>query len=197
VSGVPAPRSADLGIAGVVFDEIGLRFQVEIAYDDWVGIGAILGKIRDSTSWAIGDWLLAGEALFGDRVAQGIEATGRQKATLVEYARVASKVPRERRRGSLPWFHHKLVAALEPEEQMEWLDRAEATGWSSEELRGALHHGVAQRQNTSRARIEVLELVEDVARALIRASERLGDGYARIPEPILTRLENAVGERAP
>ena len=130
-------------------------------------------------------------------MAQGIEATGRQKSTLVEYARVSSKVARSRRRAGLPWFHHKLVAALEPEEQSEWLDRAEANGWSSEELRGLLHDSVAQRRDRSRARIEVLELVEDVARALLGAAEPLGDGYARIPEEVLDRLRNALGERVP
>jgi hypothetical protein len=125
--------------------------------------------------------------------------TGRQKVTLLDYARVARRVPRSRRRTALSFTHHQLVAAMEPDEQEEWLDRAEANRWSVEEFRGALREpdALPTRRDRSRARVEVLELVEDVALALLRASEPLGDGYARVPEDVLDRLANALGERQP
>jgi hypothetical protein len=199
VTGDLQPRSADLGIPGVTIDGLGLRVDAVIAYDEWERIGLHLGVIRDLTSWSLGDWILIGETMFDeDRVAQGVEITGRKKATLLEYARISRKVPRSRRRTSLSWTCHQIVAALEPEEQTEWLDRAEANRWSPEELRGVVRESAYRdRANESRSPVRVLELVERVARDLLRASEPLGDGFARVPMDIVERLANALGPEAP
>lgn len=51
---------------------------------------------------------------------------------------VASRIENVRRRTSLPWSHHKEVAALEPEEQDRLLDQAELGEWSRHQLREAV-----------------------------------------------------------
>jgi hypothetical protein len=192
------PHATELGIPGVAIDATGLQVTGNLRFDDWERVGAHLGALRDLTSWALGDWIIAGEALFGERAAQGVEATGRSKATLLEYARVARQVPRSRRRPGLSFTHHQLLAAKAPAEQVEWLDRAEANRWSVEELRGMLHDpALSTRRNQSRARVELVELLEDVARAVLRAAEAMGDGFARVPEHVLDRLANALGEERP
>lgn len=140
------------------------------------------------TAWAIGDWILAGEKLYGERAAQGVEATGRSKATLQEYARVAQRFPPPRRRLILSFSHHQLVAAREPEEQEEWLDRAEANRWSKEELHGMLRAALPVRQTVPVA------LLEDIARAILRAAVPGKDGWARVPVDVLERLANALGQ---
>jgi hypothetical protein len=216
---------ATLGITGVTMDTVGLVVTKEISYDDWESVGAFLGALRDLSAWSLGDWIVVGEKLYEERVAQGIEVTGRSKATLLEYARVARKVPRKRRNPDLHFTHHQLVAGKDPEEQAMWLDRAVANDWSIEEFRGMLrdpnaprtvrrrrrrfrrstvdvHSGshnpaLPARQNDSPSEVEVLELVEDVARQVLRAAEPLQDGYVRVPEHVLDRLANALGVGRP
>jgi ParB family chromosome partitioning protein len=53
-------------------------------------------------------------------------------------ASVSRRVAPARRRASLGWSIHAEVAKLEPEQQVEWLDRAEREGLTVEELRGLL-----------------------------------------------------------
>jgi hypothetical protein len=55
-----------------------------------------------------------------------------------EYLRVSEKVPRSIRRENLSWSHHRAVAALEPPEQVEWLERAEDERLSHHQLRDKL-----------------------------------------------------------
>jgi phage N-6-adenine-methyltransferase len=110
-----------------------------LTYERWESIGRYLGALRDATAWSLGDWVLFGERVYGERCYQGVEATGRSKETLKGYAWVASKIPPSRRRPNLPWSLHRLVASMEPELQDSWLDRAEANRWTVEEMHGRLH----------------------------------------------------------
>jgi hypothetical protein len=196
VSGELARQPLDLGVQGVRFDRGGLQLDRVVDSSEWESVGYVLGQLHDACRFALGDWILIGEDLFGDDiVAQAVEVTGRSKATLLEYARVARQMPRERRRPSLSFTIHQLVAAKGPRDQDEWLDRVEANGWSTEELRGALQTGaLSTRLDRSPARVEVLELVEDISRAVLRAAERRGDGYSTVPDDVLDRLANALGE---
>jgi hypothetical protein len=185
------------GVKGVRSTPVGLTFEAnDLPFDDWQNIGRALGAMRDWSSWAMGDWISFGEEVYGEMHAQAIEATGRAKSTLLEYLRVARKVAPERRRSALPWTVHQCVASRRPQEQVEWLDRVEAHGWSVEELRGALRDTppAADGRGRSRARVEVLALVDDVAGAVLRAATPLGDGYARVPMDVLVRLANARDE---
>src|SRR5690242_6219676 len=96
-------------------------------FDTWQEIGSRLGRLRDLTAWALGDWLLWGEGRYGEDAAQAVEATGRSKATLLEYVRVARQIPTERRRSCSSFTHHQVVASMAPDEQAAWLDRSEAS----------------------------------------------------------------------
>ena len=187
----------ELGVKGVRSTLVGLTFETaDLAFDDWQSIGWVLGKLRDWSSFAIGDWIVYGETVWPETFAQAIEVTGRAKSTLLEYERVARKVAPERRRADLSWTVHQCVASRPPAEQVVWLDRVEAHGWAVEELRGALADPLAypDRRERSRARIEILELLEDVAAAVLRAATPIECGYARVPVDALVRLANACGE---
>ena len=210
-----------LGVAGASWSSVSLDLPAGLPFDDWQGVGWALGRIRDLTAWALGDWLAFGEATFGERYAQGVEATGRAKSTLLEYGRVSRLIPRASRRPGLSFTHHQLVAARKPDEQAKWLDQAQAHKWSVEEFRGALRaepalptrrnqtlptgealelqqrpidHAVATTHAPTRSLTEAAELVHDAARALLQAAEPLGDGFARIPIDLVDRLACALGE---
>jgi hypothetical protein len=115
-----------------------LRLGDELEYDTYEALGCYLGALRDATAWWIGDWLLFGEGRYGEKYADAVEATGRSKQTLKNYAWVAQNVPTSRRRARLSWSHHEAIAKLGPREQKAWLDRAERERWSVEEFRGML-----------------------------------------------------------
>ena len=131
-------RRDAFGIPGVRWTPTALELPPELDFTDFETIGWALGRVRDTSSWAFGDWIIAGEAIYGERYAQAIEATGRSKQTLINYASVARRVSRSRRRAGLAWSHHAEVAALDPAEQVAWLDRAEGERLTVEELRGLL-----------------------------------------------------------
>ncbi|MGW0651777.1 LmbU family transcriptional regulator, partial [Streptomyces umbrinus] len=70
-----------------------------------------------------------------------MERTSLDYQTLRNYAWVAGKVARSRRRPELSFQHHQEVAALPPDEQDYWLGRAVEGSWSRAELRRRLRLG--------------------------------------------------------
>ena len=93
------------GVDGVTLMPVGLSIEREIPFEEYEEIGRILGGWRDLTAWAIGDWLIAGKAMFGELAAQAATATRRSETTLEQYEHVAENVPHERR------LDHALVDA--------------------------------------------------------------------------------------
>lgn len=139
----------------------------DLTYEQWAAIGRYLGALRDLTAWALGDWLLRGERTF-DGWEQAIEGTGRSEGTLRNYLYVSSRIARSRRRENLSFTHHREVAAMEPRDQVEWLEKAVAERWSSGTLRIAIRDSKAvaspeQPQWTPPAQQELLAAEQDAA----------------------------------
>jgi len=107
-------------------------------YPEWIAAGRRLGVIGRGSQWWIGDWLLFGTARFGERYVEASRVTGYDPKSLRNMRYVASRVPVSLRRDNLRWSHHALLAALEPEEQEIWLDRAVNSRLSVADLRGEL-----------------------------------------------------------
>ncbi len=128
----PLPGLLDSGALTLT----GLRLDdADMPFERYEAIGRFLGALGDASKWAIGDWLLFGEKVYGESYAQAAAATGRSEGSLLDYLRVAMRVARRRRRDDLTWQHHRLIAALEPTQQRRWLERAARNGWSTRELR--------------------------------------------------------------
>lgn len=126
------------GFKGAEVSPVGLTFDPDLPYERWAEIGALIGNVRDSSAWWIGAWVNFGEAAYGEKYAQAIDATGLDYGRLRNIASVEARVELSRRRYNLSFYHHEQVAALKPGEQTKWLDRAEKKGWSGRELRDAL-----------------------------------------------------------
>lgn len=109
-----------------------------ISYEQFEALGFMLGRLHQSLRFAIGDWLLLGEALFPALVYQAADGLGMSEEGMREYVRVSQAVPRSTRRKRLSWSHHRAVAALEPPAQKTWLRRAEEERLSHHALRDAL-----------------------------------------------------------
>jgi hypothetical protein len=104
----------------------GLIAPAGISPDAWVDMGRLLAKLEGSLQWLIGDWIVYGESIqWGDIPALAKEL-GFSDQTLHDYAYVARKIDFSIRIEKLSFAHHRLVAALPREQQIEALEWAAA-----------------------------------------------------------------------
>jgi hypothetical protein len=155
--GGPATRSkvSLTATAWAPDDELGMR--------EWADQGRRLGLIGRSANWWIGDWVRYGNTRFGERYARAAAITGYDVQTLMNMVYVASRFDVDRRREHLSWSHHAELAALEPEVQEAWLDRAEAERLSvrclRQEMRRARRAGEAEAAAETEAERAARQLV--------------------------------------
>jgi hypothetical protein len=104
----------------------------DLSFEQWLEIGAELGRAEDRLQWAIGDWWVYGEHRYGRRKA--IVETGDWRGpafqACMDAGAVARKFETSRRREVLTFSHHREVASLPPAEADALLD------WCEEPLRG-------------------------------------------------------------
>lgn len=112
--------------------------DVDAVYETVERLARFFGRSLDANRFWIGDLLVFGEGLLGDRFDQAAEAIGLRPATVLDYLRVAERVPRSRRRENLHYSHHRAVASREPDAQTFWLDKAEAESMTVQQLEDAL-----------------------------------------------------------
>ena len=109
-----------------------------IPFSEWVAHGRRLGVMGRGVGWWLGDWLRFGNAAYGERYGPAARMTGYDRQSLMNMAYVASRFEASRRRENLSWSHHAEIAAFEPAEQDEWLERAERDRLSVRDLREAI-----------------------------------------------------------
>jgi hypothetical protein len=109
-------------------------------YGAWVREGSRIGSLARASAWWIGDWLHFGTEKWGERYAKAAKITGYDPKTLRNMRYVASRFALSFRRDNLTWSHHALLAALDSDEQVYWLDRAGSEGLSVDDLRTELRH---------------------------------------------------------
>ena len=130
----------------VLTTRVGLQMPAKMAYDEWERAGRQLADVLDSSSWWLGDWLVYGKKRYPDRYKQAISATALDYQTLRNYAWVCRRFPIPRRHPALSFQHHAEVASLTPDQQDEWLGKAEALDWSLHALRRELKAGAVGRR---------------------------------------------------
>jgi hypothetical protein len=168
---------------------------VDLTYEQYESIGVMLGALRDTSAWALGDWLIFGEGTYGEKYAQAAEATGRSKSTLTDWYRVAMFVAPNRRREDLTWSHHRLVAKLSPREQRSWLTKAANNGWTREELAGQMDSGGSSDSGTGRESTHpVHEDLMSVLRLLDKHGQPDGNGYVLVPVDVWARVQSVLGK---
>jgi hypothetical protein len=117
---------------------LSLRLSETTSYAEWACAGRQLARISHGIAWALGDWLLYGQAHYSSRYRDALAASQLDYQTLRNYAWVARSVPLSRRRDTLSFQHHAEVASLPDVEQELWLGRAERLRWSRNQLRREL-----------------------------------------------------------
>jgi hypothetical protein len=145
-----------------------------------------LGATGSRQMWEVGDWLVAGEDevfthLTRARVRQLAAAiTGYSRHTLSMAASVARKVAPSARVDGLSWWHHLVVAKLDPAAQSQWLVQAAEQEWSVRVLREQLNQTT---RTPRRPRSHPKRIV----------SELVGLKREEIPESVLADLREWCG----
>jgi hypothetical protein len=98
--------------------------QGELGQTEWLATGRRLGAIGRCSQWWIGDWIRYGTSRWGEKYAEAARVTGYDVASLRNMAWVASQFDLSLRSDKLTWSHHVLLAPLDPEHQVHWLNRA-------------------------------------------------------------------------
>lgn len=129
----------------------------ELDANEWASAGRRIGAVGRSVQWLLGDWITYGNERFGERYARASRITGYDSQTLMNMVYVASHFAISRRRENLSWSHHEALAALELDEQDEWLDQAEEHRWSVSDLREMLRLS-RKRGLAEQAEVDVPEI---------------------------------------
>jgi hypothetical protein len=121
----------------------GLSVEGRPDYDMWAYTIRTLRVVEKGAQFAIGDAAEYGEARYGERASQVLDASeGWSEKTLAIYRWVARSVSAGvRRMDRLTFTHHQEVAALPPLKQKYWLDLAadsEEEPWTVVRLRAAI-----------------------------------------------------------
>lgn len=116
-----------------------------VTWEEWSELWSAVEQTHKSAAFWSGDALLAGQREFGERFSQVVDPKyiHQQKGPMW----VCARIEPSRRRASLSYSLHKLLAALERAEQERWLDRAEAEAWSVRELKAAMDAEARGRGN--------------------------------------------------
>lgn len=114
-------------------------------WDEYDEGGFVMGRMRGSVPFWIGDFVNQGEETFGERASQAYVHFGeREYQTVANYASVCRRVParlgrKKHRRDELSYTTHEVVAKLDHADQAYWLERAVKEGLSSTELRALIN----------------------------------------------------------
>lgn len=180
---------------------LGFTLPENVTWDQFEAIGRMFGSAHEALKFAVGDWLLMGQKVFGDDVYQAVEATGISKASMMQYVRVAERIPMERRNPLLTWSHHRAVVALEADEQDVWLNRAASSNWSKTELEEHLREQREEPKTTVRQHERklpggyVVEAVCDAAEDVWTEREEIDTAEAyRVPASAMLALGRALGQ---
>lgn len=196
-------------------DEVSLTItDVDLPYETWEALGRFLGSIDRRSRWYVGDWLNFGEAIYGQEAAQGVEdtqanrydeaerVTGLDHGTLMNVASICGRIARSRRRKELGFWIHAEVAALEPDEQVEWLEIAVQEGLKRNELRDRIRDSKRPpapeepepEPQEGEPVMTRAEIVEQAARRVYHQGQPTSEGGALVPAEPWAQLASALGE---
>lgn len=140
MTGTEITSIAPDGLAGqgVSYTPTGLLLDPGLDYERWEQMGHFLGQVHRASPWWVGDWILYGEAKWGEMYAQAQEELGLSYKTCANTVYVCRSLPLPRRVDDLSFSHHAEVAPLEPRLQDHYLKLAVTYWWTKSELRQAI-----------------------------------------------------------
>ena len=109
-----------------------LELPEDLAYEDWLAIGQLLGQIESGQQWWIGDWQANNE--YGETKAN-VESAGVTYGTAREYGRVSRAYELSMRIDNLSFNHRRIIAAIEEPRRSKLLQEALKQSWSAARLK--------------------------------------------------------------
>lgn len=129
-------RQSQLTIPKCAVSKNKLEFDPSLTFDEWKEAGRFLKQVEGSVQFWIGDWLNFGKKKYEHgRYKIALNELGYELKTLENISYISESIESSRRREDLGFSHHSEVAPLLPEEQSQWLDKAEQDHLSVRELR--------------------------------------------------------------
>lgn len=134
------PRdSGVMEIAGWKITPVGLIPPSDVNEAEYQNVGRALLRLDTSMQWLIGDWVVLGDNFkWGETYQMLADELGYEVATLKDYAYVARNVSSSVRTDGLSFGHHKIVTAMDEQEQRHWLEKAATDGLSIAKMRKAI-----------------------------------------------------------
>lgn len=114
-----------------------------VTFEEWEEALKWSRDVEQSAGFWIGDLLNYGEAKYGEKYSQALEATPFAEKTLRNAASVANKIAPAQRRADVPYSHHVEVAKLPPAEQEVMLAKVADEGLTVLQLREQIQVGEA------------------------------------------------------
>lgn len=166
-----------------VFTGLGFNLPEDLSVDDWRSIGEALSLAERGVQWAIGDWWSAGEHRYGEAAQIAFEI-GIDAETLRGHAWVAANVTPELRKPDLSWSHHRAIAALCVEDQVDLLDKAADEKWSVRRLTEAAREAVGdEKPRKAPEPVRHAERRDEAVFSVTQAANRLSDAAAVVQSP--------------
>jgi len=169
----------------------GYELPADLSAEQWLDVGAALGRVRGSVMWWVGDWWAYGEHKYGERAAivQDENWVGPAYQTCKNAATICRAFEKSRRR-DLSFKAHAEIAPLPVEEQEHLLEWAEGGAHPTrtirdevKRVRALLAQGWTSDQRDRKAQAE--------AGLCVVANIRVDDNGQRVDEPLLAWAEAA------
>jgi hypothetical protein len=138
-----------------------------------------LWGVRERSQFYIGDLLNFCKATLGETYSQLIDETHYNIKTLQNFMWVSDRVRPNGRWDTLTFDHHASCAALEPEEQDQWLELAAKGGWSCRRLREEIRGPKAEKEPKPK-----VTRCPECTRWMVEGQECFGCAYDRLYEQL-------------
>jgi hypothetical protein len=141
----------------------GVEFSRGLTPAEFEELGQVLTRITNSMPWVVGDWLLAGEAMWGDkeRYRLASEITAQPRARLLDYVRVAVSY-RHQDRALAPWSYYRAALALPEAARVGALKLAHDQHWTFDQFLTHLRRAGAKFRRAAKMRGDASAIARDV-----------------------------------
>lgn len=123
---------------GVVMEDALIKIESDATWEEWTEAGRTLAKIDNTLQWHWGEWWNYGHKKWDRKAEEFIKTLPIKRKTLQNYGSVTKLIKPSLRKEGLSFTHHALLSVKPPEEQKQWLKRAETNKWPVSQLRKAI-----------------------------------------------------------
>lgn len=121
--------------AGFRVTVTGLEIVGQPTFEQWERQGDTIWTDKQAAQWRTGDWLIAGEDLFGDDAAQAIDENRYSFHSLENIRYTCKAFPQCERRADVSFSNHSEVASLHGEQRAHALNMLASGAWNRNDVR--------------------------------------------------------------